>query len=521
MPSTRSRLALSFLSLLTAATCSLLAQEEAAPVTPTTGEDPAMVGDVPPTAYSPATTTVFDVLVVYTPAARAYAGSTTAMATTINTYVALANTCYSNSSASVRMRLVGTAEVSYTENTSNMSNDLSWVAGNSTVATLRNTYGADVVCLVRRGAVGGAAGIGYLPGGFCVVADDYATSNITFPHEVGHNIGCHHDRANAGNPTTGYNYGWRFTGNDAVQYRTIMAYAPGNRIAYFSNPLVNYQGVATGVASGTSTSADNALTIDGYITTVVGWKPIGDTLIPGDYSGDGTADLILAGTNYQCRFWAMSGATRSSSTDMPTVFTAVWTVFGAGDLDGDGKDDLLFKAADGRIAVWIMNGSSRTSASVLPDTFIPANWTPFGTGDLNGDGKSDLLFKAADGRIAVWYMNGTTRTSAAVLNYLFLPNVWTPFGTGDLDGDGGADLLFRASDGRIAVWFMSGSTRNSASVLPATFTSIWTPVGAADYNNDGKADLVFKSNDNRCALWFMNGTTRTSASVLSHTLDAY
>lgn len=528
MTSRHHRLVLS-LALAGFATLSLDAQTESAPVVPDIAPDPVQAGDIPPALQSPAANTYVDMLVVYTPAARAQAGSTTAMVTAINAYVALANTCYSNSDVAVRMRLVGTAEVSYTESSSSMSTDLSWVAGNSTVATLRNTYGADLVCLVRRGAAGGAAGVGYLGSGsssfsgyaFCVVADDYADSNITFPHEVGHNFGSNHDRGNAGNPTGGYNFGWRFTGNDAVQYRTVMAYAPGTRIPYFSNPSINYQGVATGVASGQATAADNSLVHETNAAVTAAYRGVADTLIPGDYSGDGTADLILAGVNYQCRLWSMSGATRSSTTDMAYLFTSVWTTFGSGDLDGDGKDDLLFKAADGRIAAWFMNGTTRTSAAVLSSTFLPSVWTPIGTGDIDSDGKADLLFKDPTGRIAVWYMNGTTRTSAAVLGYTFLPNVWTPFGLGDLDGDGKDDLLFKAADGRIAVWFMNGSTRTSASVLPSTFTGIWTPIGAGDFDGDGKDDLVFKSSDNRCALWFMNGTTRTSAGLTSGTLDAY
>lgn len=504
------------------------AQTEATPLSPLDlTAAPAAPADAPPALQSPSNPVFVDMLVVYTPAARAQAGSATAMRAAIAGYVTLANTCYSNSGVGVRMRLVGTAEVSYTESASNMSTDLSWVAGNSTVASLRNTYGADLVCLVRRGAAGGAAGVGYLGNGaanfassaFCVVADDYADSNITFPHEVGHNFGSNHDRGNAGNPTGGYNFGWRFTGNDAVQYRTVMAYAPGTRIAYFSNPSVNYQGVATGVASGQATAADNALLHETNAAVTAAFRGIGDTLIASDYNIGGLADILAAGLDGRIWYIRMNEDTRVSVTQLADSFTSNWTPFAAGKFkSGQTYEDIVFKSADGRIAFWHMNNDTRTGATVMPETFTAA-WSPFGAGDMDGDGNYDLLFKATDGRIAIWYIDGNSaRTSAAVLGYTCTGS-WSPVGAGDFDGNGQCDLLFKSTDGRLAIWFMNGTTRTSAAVLVPTFTSNWAPVSVGDFDGDGKADILFKSTDHRSAVWYMDGSTRTRAGVGNTALD--
>ena len=54
-----------------------------------------------------------------------------------------------------------------------------------------------------------------------------------------------------------YSFGYKWPG-----YRTVMAYAPGTRILYFSNPNVLYLGNATGVARRARNSAYNALSLN-------------------------------------------------------------------------------------------------------------------------------------------------------------------------------------------------------------------------------------------------------------------
>jgi len=68
-------------------------------------------------------------------------------------------------------------------------------------------------------------------------------------------MGLHHDTAYADDSAYfDYAHGYRFTGASSTQWRTIMAYPPGTRIPYFSNPDLSYDGVALG----TSASEDNA-----------------------------------------------------------------------------------------------------------------------------------------------------------------------------------------------------------------------------------------------------------------------
>lgn len=84
------------------------------------------------------------------------------------------------------------------------------------VHDIRNLWGADAVALLTGPRVSGCGGVAYVghysPYSFSnwmfsVTLAPYATGG-TFGHEVGHNMGCLHDRLESGNPDFEYEYGW-------------------------------------------------------------------------------------------------------------------------------------------------------------------------------------------------------------------------------------------------------------------------------------------------------------------------
>lgn len=253
--------------------------DDGIPVAPPKGAAPMAAMNFP-TAEAAAKSTI-DVLVVYTPTARQKAGGEAAMRSRIALAVAEANQSYVNSGVQIDLRLVHAYETTYDQYT-DINTALTRLQNTSDgfldeAHAQRDQYGADMVSLWFNGpgASGGVVGLGYVmtsagtwfaPYAFSVVELNFATGPAyAFAHELGHNQGAAHDRANGSKGAYPYSYGFQ-RGVSPKPFRTIMAYQCKTlncpTINYWSNPAVSYQGYATGVASTQANSADNSLTLN-------------------------------------------------------------------------------------------------------------------------------------------------------------------------------------------------------------------------------------------------------------------
>jgi len=256
-------------------------------------------GTVTASDYGLGTTTaaaggsVVDLLVVYTPKARAAYGQAT-LASMIENAVVMANQAYLNSKVAVTLNMVGLQEISYVE--SDLRATYDYLRGVSdgkmdSVHALRNSVGADVVTLISEDSGGcGIAGVmktvstAYAPEAFSVVKTS-CLSQHSLAHEIGHNMGNRHDRDST--TETGaypYSYGFRRCTTDGTGFRTVMAYScsGAKRVAWFSNPNVYYNGYATGVAyeSNPSNSADNVRSMNNTAATVASFRASSSTISP-------------------------------------------------------------------------------------------------------------------------------------------------------------------------------------------------------------------------------------------------
>ena len=242
---------------------------ESEPATSPTGDDERQ-GSGGTTSYAacgrPAP--VFDVLVVYTTLARDQAGGTNAIHALCQLAIDENNRIYANSGIDARMRLVYRGWVDYDENGTNQEHLDRLEASNDGnmdgVHTLRDAYGADFVSLLVDDPNTPGIGNCIADAGraFSVVNWSYITGRFTLTHEIGHNLGCGHNREDASSfcQLHSYSYGWYFTGNSGTDHGTVMSYV-GTRIPFYSNPGVSFDGQPTGVRIGETDEAFNARTI--------------------------------------------------------------------------------------------------------------------------------------------------------------------------------------------------------------------------------------------------------------------
>jgi hypothetical protein len=181
-----------------------------------------------------------DVMILYTPAALDRCGQG-AIEESILYGIACANETLRRSQVPVELRLVHHAEAVGHAESGNTGTELSWLMHDPGVDTLRNEYGADLVSLmISRGNYAGIANCGGSDSVFC-------GNPVVFTHEIGHNFGCNHDRAQSpACPPNSYAYAHTFklTGGGCT-FGTIMSYV-GSVILNYSNPRVRFRGCATG-----------------------------------------------------------------------------------------------------------------------------------------------------------------------------------------------------------------------------------------------------------------------------------
>ncbi|MBF0622182.1 MAG: PKD domain-containing protein [Magnetococcales bacterium] len=194
------------------------------------------------TAHS--ATNQIDLMVLYTPGlSDLYPNGT--LQTRINQLVTISNQAYVDSGIDLELRLVHTMEVDYSDATSNESALTALRTGLGTafsdIETVRANYGADLVTMIRAFDLSeqGSCGLGVFSWtgnsdrqlqsshGYSVVGEGKDGSSFcddyTLVHELGHNLGNLHERAQYSDDTEGlfsYSFGYGIDG----EFGTIMSY---------------------------------------------------------------------------------------------------------------------------------------------------------------------------------------------------------------------------------------------------------------------------------------------------------
>ena len=314
--------------------------------------------------------TVLDVLVKWTPLAEQQAGGPVAIRAVAEASIALSNHIYLASGVGVYMRGLG---LSVTEpfdgdalpqaiNLLQNSSD-GYIDG---VHAERDAFGADLVALLTAQNPN-YCGVAWLLGtnspslGFSITVWN-CVPGLTFTHEIGHNQGCCHAPGDGGGCNSGgvfpYSVGHRFVGTNGSQFRTVMAYFPGERIPRLSSPITLYRGTPTGLVD-----RDNARTLRETATVMANFRCAQPTPDVQAYVRSPALALPVTG-----------GSVDFTATGVPRAETGtqveIW-VSAIGDLDAS-DEAVSLRIGSSNFGVVSGNGGS-TCQLRLVKTSIPSN----------------------------------------------------------------------------------------------------------------------------------------------------
>lgn len=218
-----------------------------------------------------------DVLGVYTTDLKALRGGVAAVEAEFSHQMTVTNLAYSDSGLAVRFRLAGLREVPFAEDMTN--NDVLYAVTDNNLPdgfdlrALRDQLAADLVAVLRPYRDGhGSCGVAWLNGGGLNPLTPsegfgFSVNNVepcgayVLAHELGHNVGSHHDAGTAGDSYGAYPYSYGYRQDGPPAFATVMAYQQNSqvRLGQFSRP----GGTAClGAACGVADEADNVRSLD-------------------------------------------------------------------------------------------------------------------------------------------------------------------------------------------------------------------------------------------------------------------
>ena len=215
-----------------------------------------------------------------------------------------------------------------------------------------------------------------------------------------------------------------------------------------------------------------------------------------DFNGDGKPDIVSFNSHYTAQSVAVLLGNGDGTVQPPVVTTVDADSMVAGDFDGDGKADLVLGRAPSGGVTLLGNGDGTFQDPIplpqdAPGYFLAAGYFDDDSNlDLAGDGVKVLLGNG-DGTFGspVAYPAGNGAGSVAA---------------GDIDGDGKVDLVAADGFGNIVSVLPGAGDGTFGSPVQTVVGQSMSDLHVADVDGDGNADVVLIT-DAQIAVLFGNG----------------
>ncbi|RKN48478.1 VCBS repeat-containing protein [Micromonospora endolithica] len=199
-----------------------------------------------------------------------------------------------------------------------------------------------------------------------------------------------------------------------------------------------------------------------------GWAKWTAVFSPGDFNGDGLNDVITRSAAGELLLYRGNGTGRWLNGTAPdkigsSGWQAFTSIFSPGDFNGDGFADVIVRNSAGQLKLYRGNGRGGWQNGTAPDTIGTSGWNQytamFSPGDFNGDGFADLIARNSAGELKLYRGNGRgawlNGTAPETIGTGW--NKWNMiFSSGDVNSDGRADVIVRNSAGELRLYRGNG-----------------------------------------------------------------